>query len=224
MFYITIWILFKSILPLAYLQQCWLRAAQVSHHLIPLRAPSVSSCASPVFPSSLSHPHSLTALSTYLMMKDLQYMYKVSVSRNQMQYSCIGIFKSLKCDVNPQPNTRGIGPLVGRTSRYRRSVMHVLMVILSITCHFSFIYQNIFIQVIWSGIKICPLSGSEYISCILINNENTSSGNYLTLVKTTLLTGQSGMTVVASLPTNPSPDVTANIPIWAWFKKQKFHF
>ena len=56
-------------------------------------------------------------------------------------------------------------------------------------------------------------NGSQYISCILINNENTSSGNYLTLVKTTLLTGQCGVTVVASLPTSPSRDVTANIPI-----------
>ena len=56
-------------------------------------------------------------------------------------------------------------------------------------------------------------NGSEYISCILINNENKSSGNYLTLVKTTLLTGQCGVTVVASLPTSPSGDVTANIPI-----------
>ena len=53
--------------------------------------------------------------------------------------------------------TRGIGPLVGRISRYRRSVMHVLAVILSITCHFFFICQNIFIWVIWSGRKICPL-------------------------------------------------------------------
>ena len=34
-----------------------------------------------------------------------------------------------------------------------------------------------------------------------------------TLVKTTLLPGQNGVTVVASLPTNPSHDVTANIPI-----------
>ena len=54
---------------------------------------------------------------------------------------------------------------------------------------------------------------SEYISCILINNENMSSGKYLTLVKTTLLMGQSGETVVASLPTSPSRDVMANIPI-----------
>ena len=42
----------------------------------------------------------------------------------------IGIFESPKYDVNPQPNIRGIGPLVGRTSRYHRSVMHVLAVIL----------------------------------------------------------------------------------------------
>ena len=64
---------------------------------------------------------------------------------------------SEKCDVNPQPNTRGIWPLVCRTSRYRRDVMHVLAVISSITCHFFFICQNIFIRVIWSGRKICPL-------------------------------------------------------------------
>ena len=57
------------------------------------------------------------------------------------------------------------------------------------------------------------LNVSEYISCISINNENISSGKYLTLVKTTHLTGQSGVTVVASLPTNQSRDVTANIPI-----------
>ena len=40
-----------------------------------------------------------------------------------------------------------------------------------------------------------------------------SSGEGLTLVKTTLLPGQNGVTVVASLPINPSCDVTANIPI-----------
>ena len=56
-----------------------------------------------------------------------------------------GIFESPKCDVNPQPNTRGIGPLVGRTSGNRRSVMHVLAVIFSITYHFFFISQYIFI-------------------------------------------------------------------------------
>ena len=52
-----------------------------------------------------------------------------------------------------------------------------------------------------------------------------SSGKYLTLVKTTLLTGQSGVTVVASLPTSPSRDVTANIPIVLIklnFRHQKF--
>ena len=89
--------------------------------------------------------------------------------------------------------------------------MHILAVILSITCHVFFICQNIFIRFIWSGRKICPRS--EYISCILINNENMSSGNKLTLVKTTLLTGQCGVTVVASLPTSPSREITANIPI-----------
>ena len=40
-----------------------------------------------------------------------------------------------------------------------------------------------------------------------------SSGKGLTLVKTTLLPGQERVTVVASLPTSPSCDVTANIPI-----------
>ena len=69
----------------------------------------------------------------------------------------IGIFESPKCDVNPQPNTRGIGPLVGRTSGNRRSVMHVLAIIFSITYHFFFICQYIFIQVILSGSEIYPL-------------------------------------------------------------------
>ena len=46
-----------------------------------------------------------------------------------------------------------------------------------------------------------------------MNNENMSSGKGLTLVKTTLLSGQERVTVVASLPTNQSCDVTANIPI-----------
>ena len=63
-------------------------------------------------------------------------------------------------------------------------------------------------QIILSSFNV-----SEYISCILINSENMSSGKYLTLLKTTLLTGQSGVAVVASLPTSPSRDVTANIPI-----------
>ena len=47
-----------------------------------------------------------------------------------------------------------------------------------------------------------------------MNNENMSSGKGLTLVKTTLLPGQERVTVVASLPTNQSRDVTANIPIF----------
>ena len=42
----------------------------------------------------------------------------------------IGIFESPKYDVNPHPNTRGIGLLVGRTSRYRRSVILVLAIIM----------------------------------------------------------------------------------------------
>ena len=53
----------------------------------------------------------------------------------------------------------------------------------------------------------------EYISYILINNENTSSGKELTPVKTTLLPGLARVIVVASLPTNPSRDVTLKIPI-----------
>ena len=69
----------------------------------------------------------------------------------------IGMFESPKCDVNVQPNTRGIGPLVGRTSGYRRNVMHVLAVISSVTYYFSFICQYIFIRVIWSGREIFPL-------------------------------------------------------------------
>ena len=52
----------------------------------------------------------------------------------------VGVFESPKCDVNPQPNTRGIGPLVGRTSGNRHSVMHVLVEIFSITYNFSFIH------------------------------------------------------------------------------------
>ena len=46
-----------------------------------------------------------------------------------------------------------------------------------------------------------------------MTNENMSSGKGRTLVKTTLLPGQERVTVVASLPTNQSCDVTANIPI-----------
>ena len=46
----------------------------------------------------------------------------------------IGIFNSPKYDVSPQPNTRDIGPLVGRTSGDRHGIMHVLAVILSKTC------------------------------------------------------------------------------------------
>ena len=46
-----------------------------------------------------------------------------------------------------------------------------------------------------------------------MNNENMSSGKGLTLVKTTRLPGQERVTVVASLPTNLSCDVTADIPI-----------
>ena len=51
---------------------------------------------------------------------------------------------------------------------------------------------------------------SKYIS---IYNENKINGKLPTLVKTTLLPLQAWVTVVASLPTNPSREVTANIPI-----------
>ena len=54
-----------------------------------------------------------------------------------------------------------------------------------------------------------------------MNNENMSSGKGLTLVKTTLLPGQERMTVVASLPTNQSCDVTANIPMGTQSGKHK---
>ena len=48
--------------------------------------------------------------------------------RREPQDYTIGIFDFPKCDVNLQPNTRGIGLMVGRTSRYRRSVMLALAV------------------------------------------------------------------------------------------------
>ena len=64
---------------------------------------------------------------------------------NMITLMNIGILETPKCDVSPQPNTRGIGPLVGRTSGNRRSVMHVLVEIFSITYNFSFICQYIFI-------------------------------------------------------------------------------
>ena len=69
---------------------------------------------------------------------------------------------------------------------------------------------------IWKR-NISSFNVSEYISCIIINNENTSSGKLLTLVKTTLLPGHNGVSVVASLPTSQSRDVTANIPIQMYF-------
>ena len=83
----------------------------------------------------------------------------MSMARQKMRNKNlkIGIFESPKCDVNPQPNTRGIGPLVGRTSGNRRSVMHVLVEIFSITYNFSFICRYIFIWLISSGREIFPL-------------------------------------------------------------------
>ena len=60
-----------------------------------------------------------------------------------MQVSCkIGIFKSPKYDVNPQPNTRGVALLVGRTRGSRRRFMHILAVILSNVV--SSLFINIF--------------------------------------------------------------------------------
>ena len=69
----------------------------------------------------------------------------------------MGIFNSPKYDVNPQPNTRGIGPLVGRTGGNCSSFMHVLAVILIKTFHFFFICQHIFIRVTFSGRDIFHL-------------------------------------------------------------------
>ena len=54
---------------------------------------------------------------------------------------------------------------------------------------------------------------SGYVSYILINNENTSSGKEPTPVKATVFSGQARVIVVASLPTNPSRDVTLKIPV-----------
>ena len=74
-----------------------------------------------------------------------------------------------------------------------------------------------------------PFNISEYISDILINTENMSSGKLPSLVKTTLLPGQNGTTAMAFLPTNPSRDVTANIPIDSYnlmriiYNSQAFH-
>ena len=69
-------------------------------------------------------------------------------------------FESPKCDVNPQPHTRGIhriGPLVDRTSGNRHSVMRVLVDIFSLTYNFSFICHYIFIWLISSCGEIFPL-------------------------------------------------------------------
>ena len=78
-------------------------------------------------------------------------------SNNDITYS-IGIFESPKCDVNLQPNTRGIGPLVGITSGNRRSVMHVFAEIYRKTYHFSVICQYICIRVTWSRREIQGVS------------------------------------------------------------------
>ena len=121
--------------------------------------------------------------------------------------SGIGIFESPKCEVNPQPNTRGIGPQVGR------SVMHVLVEIFSITYNFSFICQYIFIWLISSGREIFPLL--KYPGKFLIFEWTTSSGKGLTLVKKKRFCRvRSGwQSWLLRLPTNPSCDFTANIPV-----------
>ena len=78
----------------------------------------------------------------YGKIRHLNYDVKLHVSNaTNIAFLLIGIFESPKYDVNPQPNTRGIGPLVGRTSGNRLSVMHVFAVILSII---SPLFVNIF--------------------------------------------------------------------------------
>ena len=83
----------------------------------------------------------------------------------------IGIFESPKCDVNPQPNTRGIGPLVGRTSGNRRSVMHVLVEIFSITYNFSII-------------KVCRLRRKTFLFlfCFLLRSADVRRKTFLFLL------------------------------------------
>ena len=101
------------------------------------------------------------------------------------------------------------GLLVGRTSGNHRNSMRVLAVILSTTCKFFFICRINFIRVIWSGREMCPIS--MYSSTFIVFSLTTiiRAEIYPTLVKTTLLTGQSGLTVVIFLPTYQSRDVTA---------------
>ena len=99
-------------------------------------------------------------------------MYRLEVVFRSMKFSpqtllyriSIGMYNSPKYDVNPQPNTRGIRPLVGRTSGYRRSVMHVLAVMLSKTSHLFVISQYIFIRASLPDREMCPLSMCPGIS------------------------------------------------------------
>ena len=57
------------------------------------------------------------------------HLFRKPLAHRQYMKTYLGIFNSTKCDVNPQPNTQSIGPLV----------MHVLAVILNATCNFFYI-------------------------------------------------------------------------------------
>ena len=65
------------------------------------------------------------------------------------------LHKSPKCVVNPQPNTQGIGLLVGKTSRNRCSPMHVFP--RNFEYNLQFLCPYIFIRVILSDREIYPL-------------------------------------------------------------------
>ena len=72
---------------------------------------------------------------------------------------------ALKICCQSTPKYTGyIWRLFDRTSHYRRSIIHVLAVILSSTCHFFFFCQNIFIRVIRSCRKKCPLAMYQVVS------------------------------------------------------------
>ena len=78
-------------------------------------------------------------------------------------------------------------------------------------------FESVGLLIVAIYIWLPPASYVVFLTTLVyiqMNNENMSSGKGLTLVKTTLLPGQERVTVVASLPTNPSCDVTANIPIY----------
>ena len=65
-------------------------------------------------------------------------------------------------DVNQQPNSLSIRWLVGRTSRNRCSVIHILVEIVTKTCHFVLICKYIFIRI--------TLSGKEHVSFFVFFN------------------------------------------------------